>query len=186
MNKIALRARNLTKVYQKIKGSNKPVLALNKLNLEVEQGEIFGLLGPNGAGKTTFVDLMPRFYDVTSGEITIDGINVKDIKSGLDSSQGPKGAIKKVKASTAKQKRKKGQPIKPLVATGMMRRLPPIKNKSGKSTISLANQRVKIAQYHEQGAGNLPKREFFDIYPQTYRKIERMLKKKLIKLFSKL
>ncbi len=113
-------------------------------------------------------------------------INVKDIKSGLDSSQGPKGAIKKVKASTAKQKRKKGQPIKPLVATGMMRRLPPIKNKSGKSTISLANQRVKIAQYHEQGAGNLPKREFFDIYPQTYRKIERMLKKKLIKLFSKL
>ena len=113
-------------------------------------------------------------------------INVKDIKSGLDSSQGPKGAIKKVKASTAKQKRKKGQPIKPLVATGMMRRLPPIKNKSGKSTISLANQRVKIAQYHEQGAGNLPKREFFDIYTQTYRKIERMLMKKLIKLFSKL
>ena len=114
-------------------------------------------------------------------------IGVKEIKKGLDSSKDIKGRpFKKLAPSTIKQKLKKGQPTKPLIATGMMRRLPPIKNKSGKSTISLANQRVKIAQYHEQGAGNLPKREFFDIYPQTYRKIERMLKKKLIKLFSKL
>ena len=68
----------------------------------------------------------------------------------------------------------------------MMRRLPPVKGKSGKSTISLANKRVKIAQYHEQGAGSLPKREFFDIYPSGVRKIERMLKKLLEKLYKKL
>mgnify|MGYP003638653697 CR=1 FL=1 len=113
-------------------------------------------------------------------------INVKEIKSGLDTSKGPKGSIPKVKASTARQKRKKGQPIKPLIATGMMRRLPPVKGKSGKSTISLANKRVKIAQYHEQGAGNLPKREFFDIYPSAVRKAERMFKKLLVKLYKKL
>ena len=114
-------------------------------------------------------------------------IGVKEIKKGLDTSTDIKGRkFEALAPSTIKQKRKKGQPTKPLIATGMMRKLPPVKGKSGKSTISLANQRVKIAQYHEQGAGNLPKREFFDIYPQTYRKIERMLKKKLIKLFSKL
>tara|TARA_Y100000356_G_C11024984_1_gene165430 strand:+ start:79 stop:513 length:435 start_codon:yes stop_codon:yes gene_type:complete len=113
-------------------------------------------------------------------------INVKEIKSGLDTSTGPKGPIKKVKAKTARQKRKKGFPIKPLVRTGMMRRLPPVKGKSGKSTISLAKKRVDVAQYHEKGAGNLPKREFFDIYPSAERKIERMLKKRLVKLFKKL
>ena len=43
MSKIALSAKNLTKVYQKSKGSDNSTLALNKLNLEVKQGEIFGL-----------------------------------------------------------------------------------------------------------------------------------------------
>ena len=113
-------------------------------------------------------------------------INVKEIKSGLDTSQGPKGKIKKVKAATAKQKRKKGYPVKPLVRTGMMRRLPPVKGKKGKTTISLAKKRVDIAQYHEQGAGNLPKREFFDIYPSGVRKIERMFKKRLARLYKSL
>ena len=113
-------------------------------------------------------------------------INVKDIKSGLDTSRGPKGAIKKVKASTARQKRKKGQPTKPLIATGTMRRLPPVKKKKGKAIVSLAKKREKIAQYHESGAGDLPTREFFDIYPQTERKVERLLKKKLVKLLARL
>ena len=54
MNKIALSAENLTKIYSKNNSLDKSVLALNKLNLEVKLGEIFGLLGPNGAGKTTF------------------------------------------------------------------------------------------------------------------------------------
>jgi hypothetical protein len=113
-------------------------------------------------------------------------INVKEIKSGLDTSTGPKGKLKKLKASTARQKRKKGYPIKPLVATGTMRRLPPVKHTKGKAFNEIAKSRAKIAQYHEQGAGKLPKREFFDLYPSAVRKIERMIKKKLIKLFSKL
>ena len=58
MNKIALSAENLTKIYSKNNSLGKNVLALNKLNLEVKQGEIFGLLGPNGAGKTTFINIL--------------------------------------------------------------------------------------------------------------------------------
>ena len=116
-------------------------------------------------------------------------INVKEIKSGLDTSKGPKGSFKKLKLSTAKQKRKKGQPLKPLIATGMMRRLPPVKQKSGNSIVSVAKKRAKIAQYHDKGGskrGQPPQREWFDIYPSAERKIIRMLKKKLVKLYSRL
>ena len=58
MNKIALSAQDLTKIYSKNNTSNENILALNKLNLEVKQGEIFGLLGPNGAGKTTLINIL--------------------------------------------------------------------------------------------------------------------------------
>ena len=114
-------------------------------------------------------------------------INAEDIKSGLDTSTGPKGKLKRVRLSTAKQKRKKGQPLKPLVATGMMRKLPPVKpTKKGVAQVKVADKRAKIAQYHDKGTKHLPKREWFDVYPKTERKIIRMLKKKLVKLFSKL
>ena len=76
MNKIALSAKNLTKVYQKIKGSNNSTLALNKLNLEVAQGEVFGLLGPNGAGKTTFINILGGLVVKTSGTVNVWGFNL--------------------------------------------------------------------------------------------------------------
>ena len=47
--KNVISVKNLNKIYSK--KSNKPVHAINKLNLDVQEGEIFGLLGPNGAGK---------------------------------------------------------------------------------------------------------------------------------------
>jgi subfamily B ATP-binding cassette protein MsbA len=52
---------------------------LSHISLEVEAGEIVALVGPSGAGKSTLMDLLPRFYDPTSGEIRIDGIDIKQI-----------------------------------------------------------------------------------------------------------
>ena len=71
MNKIALSAENLTKIYSKNNSLDKSVLALNKLNLEVKQGEIFGLLGPNGAGKTTFINILGGTVIKTSGKVRL-------------------------------------------------------------------------------------------------------------------
>ncbi|MFZ4589553.1 MAG: ABC transporter ATP-binding protein [Ignavibacteria bacterium] len=53
---------------------------LKDINLKINKSEILAVVGPSGSGKSTFVDLIARFYDVTSGEILIDGINIKDIK----------------------------------------------------------------------------------------------------------
>jgi len=71
MNKIALSAENLTKIYSKNNSLDKSVLALNKLDLEVKQGEIFGLLGPNGAGKTTFINILGGTVIKTSGKVRL-------------------------------------------------------------------------------------------------------------------
>lgn len=51
---------------------------LNDINLTVEKGKTVALVGSSGAGKSTLVDLVPRFHDVTQGEILIDGVNIKD------------------------------------------------------------------------------------------------------------
>lgn len=52
---------------------------LSHLDLKVAPGESIALVGPSGGGKTTLCSLIPRFYEVTSGEILIDGANIKDI-----------------------------------------------------------------------------------------------------------
>ncbi|HEY6989310.1 MAG TPA: ABC transporter transmembrane domain-containing protein [Bryobacteraceae bacterium] len=55
-------------------------IALDGVNLEVKAGEIVALVGPSGAGKTTLVNLVPRFYDVTEGGVSLDGKDVRDIR----------------------------------------------------------------------------------------------------------
>jgi ATP-binding cassette subfamily B protein len=52
--------------------------ALREVSLVVEPGQMIGLCGPSGAGKSTFVNLICRFYDVTDGQILIDGIDIRD------------------------------------------------------------------------------------------------------------
>ncbi len=53
---------------------------LKDINLTIKKSEVLAIVGPSGSGKSTLADLIARFYDVTSGEILFDGINVKDIK----------------------------------------------------------------------------------------------------------
>lgn len=56
--------------------SGKPVL--HNINLTVQPGQMVAVLGSTGCGKTSLVNLIPRFYDCTDGEVLIDGVNVKD------------------------------------------------------------------------------------------------------------
>lgn len=53
-------------------------LVLNDINLTIKSGEHLSIVGLNGAGKTTFIKLLCRLYDVTSGEILVDGMNIKE------------------------------------------------------------------------------------------------------------
>ncbi|MDF2385352.1 ABC transporter ATP-binding protein, partial [Nostoc ellipsosporum NOK] len=51
---------------------------LDNINLVIEKGKTIALVGSSGAGKSTLADLVPRFHDVTSGEVLIDGVNIRD------------------------------------------------------------------------------------------------------------
>jgi len=53
---------------------------LKNINLQISKGQTIAIVGPSGSGKSTLVDLLPRFYDVTDGRITIDGVDIRKIK----------------------------------------------------------------------------------------------------------
>ena len=67
--KNVLTVENLKKNYKK--NSSQTIKAIENLNLEVKQGEIFGLLGPNGAGKSTFINILAGTVLKTSGQINV-------------------------------------------------------------------------------------------------------------------
>ena len=69
--KNALKVEKLTKIYSE--KSSKEIKALNNLNLEVKEGEIFGLLGPNGAGKTTFLNILAGTVIKNFGSVNVWG-----------------------------------------------------------------------------------------------------------------
>ena len=69
-NKIVLSVKNLNKIF------DKNIHALKNLNLEVNEGEIFGLLGPNGAGKSTFINILAGLTTKSSGDVNVWGFNL--------------------------------------------------------------------------------------------------------------
>ncbi|MDA7714232.1 ABC transporter ATP-binding protein [Candidatus Pelagibacter sp.] len=80
-----LSVKNLKKIYSsKQAGDN---LALNDLNLDVKEGEIFGLLGPNGAGKTTFINILAGTVAKTAGQVNVWGydldINPRQVRASV-------------------------------------------------------------------------------------------------------
>ncbi|ACJ74866.1 ABC transporter ATP-binding protein [Thermosipho africanus Ob7] len=66
--------KNVTFYYE---GGKEP--AIENANFEINPGEVVGIIGSSGSGKSTLVKLLMRFYDVTSGEILIDGVNIKEL-----------------------------------------------------------------------------------------------------------
>ena len=70
----AISIQSVSKTFETSKG---PFTALNKVSFEIEPGEFFGLLGPNGAGKTTLISILSGLARATSGEILIEGHNVR-------------------------------------------------------------------------------------------------------------
>ena len=86
MDKYALTVENLTKVYSNSK-NKKENKALNNLNFQVKQGEVFGLLGPNGAGKTTFLSILGGTVSKTKGKINVWGFdldkNPRQVKASI-------------------------------------------------------------------------------------------------------
>ena len=75
--KNAISVNHLTKIYKK--NSINSTVALNELNLEVKQGEIFGLLGPNGAGKTTTFYMIVGLVKPDQGTVFLEGTDITKV-----------------------------------------------------------------------------------------------------------
>ncbi|MDH5475661.1 MAG: ABC transporter ATP-binding protein/permease [Cyclobacteriaceae bacterium] len=71
---------NDTVEYKKVYFKYEEEFVLKNINLKINKGETVALVGPSGGGKSTFVDLLPRFYDVSEGEICIDGNTLKEVE----------------------------------------------------------------------------------------------------------
>ena len=72
--KTILSVKNLQKIYKK--NGLQQTKAIENLNLEVKEGEIFGLLGPNGAGKSTFINILAGLVLKTAGEVNVWGFDI--------------------------------------------------------------------------------------------------------------
>ncbi|MEO5890707.1 MAG: ABC transporter ATP-binding protein [Ferruginibacter sp.] len=77
-NAIALAGFNNKIEFKQVSFYYQDKIILNDINLVIEKGKTIALVGSSGAGKSTLADLLPRFHDVTTGDILIDGINIKD------------------------------------------------------------------------------------------------------------
>ena len=78
MNQVYLELRNVTKEFTSPYEEEK-IIAVDKVDLKINKGEMITLLGPSGCGKTTTLRMIGGFEDVTEGEIYLDGVKINDI-----------------------------------------------------------------------------------------------------------
>jgi subfamily B ATP-binding cassette protein MsbA len=72
----AIRLENVGFAYSSDEGEKE---VLHNIDLDIRQGEVIALVGPSGAGKSTLVNLIPRFFDASSGRVLIDGHDLRDV-----------------------------------------------------------------------------------------------------------
>lgn len=63
-------------------GYKENTILMENMNIDVKQGQTIAIVGPTGAGKTTLVNLLMRFYEINGGKITVDGIDIRDLRRG--------------------------------------------------------------------------------------------------------
>src|SRR5206468_7780305 len=68
---------------------------LRDVDLEVKRGQVVAIVGPSGAGKTTLVDLLPRFYEPTRGEILMDGVPLTNYTRSEERRVGKEGRARR-------------------------------------------------------------------------------------------
>ncbi|RYD05895.1 hypothetical protein N752_08345 [Desulforamulus aquiferis] len=82
-SKVQIKAPKGEVAFEKVKfGYKEDEILIRDMNLEVKPGQTIAIVGPTGAGKTTLINLLMRFYEISEGKITIDGVNIKDLKRG--------------------------------------------------------------------------------------------------------
>ena len=79
-NAIEIESFNQSIKYKNVSFAYNTAPVLKNISIEIEKGKTVAFVGQSGSGKTTLVDLLPRFWDVSEGKITIDGIDLRDLK----------------------------------------------------------------------------------------------------------
>ena len=139
-------------------------------------------------GQIDYSKNLRKIFDNKQFRAIVAQVIVKGVKDGIKAGNDIKGnKFARLKASTVRQKKKKGykSPSKPLVAKGIMKKLPPIISKTNHAEINVARSRANITGFHNKGTSKMPKREWFGVTKEAKKNIARAVAKKYISVLKK-